>query len=263
MDPNPKSELLPSLYKASLAQSELRAEQISKAQLEHLASSRTPLDAKSFFLTDELSVIAEIKRASPSKGDLAIIDDPLRLALDYEAAGASAVSVLTEMDSFKGSISDLQVVSDGVNIPTLRKDFISTEYQILEAKAFGASMVLLIMLGLTDVEYSRLFRFARELDLEVLVETHSEPEIQRALQQPVSFLGINTRNLNTFETDINLFGELAASLPEHVIRVAESSVRDKQDAALYRESGADSVLVGEALVTGDSKTLIQDFRSVG
>jgi len=263
MDPNPKSELLPSLYRASLEQSNARAESMPLAALQSRADENTPLDAKEFFKTEELSVIAEIKRASPSKGNLAEIENPLELGLQYQEAGASAISVLTEMSGFRGSIEDLDIVSNGVEIPTLRKDFISNQYQVLEAKAFGASLILLIMMGLSDKEYSDLFRFATDQGLGVLVETHSEQEIHRALEQPVSFLGINTRNLNTFETDINLFGELAASLPKDVIKVAESAVRDKQDAALYREHGADAVLVGEALVTGNARSLIQDFRSVG
>jgi len=263
MDPNPKSELLPSLYKASLEQSNARAEVTPLPKLQLIADESSPFDAKKFFNSDELSVIAEIKRASPSKGDLATIEDPLELGLQYQQAGASAISVLTEKSGFKGSLEDLKFVSQGVEIPTLRKDFISNEYQIVEAKAFGASMVLLIMMGLSDAEYSALFNFATEQGLQVLVETHSEQEIKRALEQPVAFLGINTRNLNTFETNINLFGELASLLPADVTRVAESAVRNKQDAALYREYGADAVLVGEALVTGNAKTLIEDFRSVG
>ena len=263
MDPNPKSELLPSLYRASLEQSNARAESLPLAALQRIADEKTPLNAQAFFRTDQLSVIAEIKRASPSKGHLAEIENPLELGLQYQEAGASAISVLTEMSGFRGSIQDLDVVSNGVQIPTLRKDFISNHYQVLEAKAFGASVILLIMMGLNDKEFSELFGFAKDQGLEVLVETHTEQEIQRALEQPVSFLGINTRNLNTFETDINLFGELAASLPEDVIKVAESAVRDRQDAALYREHGADAVLVGEALVTGNAESLIQDFRSIG
>ena len=261
MAQNPKTDLLRGLYKNSLEQSQKRRQQLSLADLASMAGEQTPVDPKPFFLHDELSVIAEIKRASPSKGDLAEIADPLGLAKIYESAGASAISVLTEESGFKGSIHDLDVVSSGVSIPTLRKDFISSEEQILEAKAYGASMVLLIMLGLDDGQYQRLFEFSKQQDLEVLVETHSEQEIERALSQEVTFLGINTRNLNTFETDINLFGTLAGQLPAGVIKIAESAVRGFDDAQNYRQHGADAVLVGEALVTGDAKSLIESFRS--
>ena len=262
MAQSPKTELLKGLYKNSLEQSAKRRLSLPIGELTARAKDQTPLDALSFFRESELSVIAEIKRASPSKGDMAEIKDPLALAKTYEQAGASAISVLTEESGFKGKIEDLGTVSTGVAIPTLRKDFISTEEQILEAKAFGASMVLLIMLGLSDEEYIRLFEFAKQQDLEVLVETHSEGEIERALSQPVNLLGINTRNLNTFETDINLFGHLANQLPSNVIKVAESAVRGVEDARLYRAQGADAVLVGEALVTGNAGLLIRDFRSV-
>ncbi|HEY7796179.1 MAG TPA: indole-3-glycerol phosphate synthase TrpC, partial [Microbacteriaceae bacterium] len=181
MAQNPKTDLLRGLYKNSLEQSQKRRQQLSLADLKSLANQQTPTDPRPFFLNDELSVIAEIKRASPSKGDLAEISDPLALAKIYESAGASAISVLTEESGFKGSLYDLEIVSQGVSIPTLRKDFISTEEQILEAKAYGASMVLLIMLGLDDEQYKNLFQFSKEQGLEVLVETHSEQEIERAL----------------------------------------------------------------------------------
>lgn len=261
MEQNPKTDLLKGLYANALEQSRKRLASISDQTLQSLADYNSPLDPLPFFKSNELSVIAEIKRASPSKGDLAEIADPLALAKIYESAGASAISVLTEESGFKGSIDDLEIVSEGVSIPTLRKDFISTEQQILEAKAYGASMVLLIMLGLDDDQYKRLFEFAKQSGLEVLVETHSEAEIERALTQEVRFLGINTRNLNTFETDIDLFGSLAGQLPKDVIKVAESAVRGVDDAILYRNFGADAVLVGEALVTGDAKSLIESFRS--
>ena len=259
---NPKSDLLTGLYDAALKSTQKRVEQISLDNLKSLTKNQNPLDATSFFRGSEFSVIAEIKRASPSRGHMADITDPVALARIYEGSGASAISVLTEETGFKGSIRDLQEVSSSVSIPALRKDFISVEEQILEAKAYGASMVLLIMLGLDDNQYRQLFDFAKELGLEVLVETHSEEEIERALARDVNFLGINTRNLNTFETDITLFETLANQLPDGVIRVAESSVKNINDAQQYRLAGADAVLVGEALVTGDAKSLIEGFRQL-
>jgi indole-3-glycerol phosphate synthase len=261
MAQNPKTDLLKGLYQASLEQSRRRRENISLSALTQAAERRQPVNPKDFFKSAELSVIAEIKRASPSKGFLAEIQDPLKLARVYESAGASAISVLTEESGFNGRLEDLEVVSNGVNIPTLRKDFISTEEQILEAKAAGASIILLIIMGLEKGLYSELFQFAKSQNLEVLVETHSEAEIEIALTQDVSYLGINTRNLKTFETDINLFGKLADMLPKDVTKIAESAVKGPADAELYRQHGADAVLVGEALVTGDAKSLIESFRS--
>ncbi len=260
MAQNQKSELLAGLYDSALKNTRKRIEEVGLDKLKSLAQARQPLDALGFFEGSELSVIAEIKRASPSRGHLSDIADPVALAKVYENAGASAISVLTEESGFKGSVRDLEQVSGQVSIPTLRKDFISISEQILEAKAFGASMVLLIMLGLDDDQYKELFDYAMELGLEVLVETHSEHEIERAMAREVNLLGINTRNLNTFETDITLFEKLAAQLPEGVIRVAESSVKSIEDAKSYRSAGADAVLVGEALVTGDAKYLIEGFR---
>lgn len=257
---NPKSELLAGLYDSALTNTHKRLEEVGLDKLKSLAQTRQPLDALGFFRGPELSVIAEIKRASPSRGHLADIPDPVALAEIYENAGASAISVLTEETGFNGSIRDLEQVSGYVSIPTLRKDFISISEQILEAKAFGASMVLLIMLGLEDEQYKELFDYAMNLGLAVLVETHSEQEIERAMAREVNLIGINTRNLNTFETDITLFEKLAAQLPKGVIRVAESSVKSIEDAQSYRSAGADAVLVGEALVTGDAKTLIEGFR---
>lgn len=262
MAQNRKAELLKGLYENSLEQSRRLRETISNKKLQALANNNTPVDPRPFFQSNELSVIAEIKRSSPSKGHLAEIKDPLALAKTYEAAGAAAISVLTEQSGFSGSVEDLEIVSAGVNVPTLRKDFISTKEQITEAKAFGASMVLLIMLGLDDDEYKELFEYAAEQGLEILVETHSESEIERALQLPVTFLGVNTRNLNTFETDIDLFGKLVNQLPKGVIKVAESAVTGVEDARLYKQFGADAVLVGEALVKGDAKSLIESFRSL-
>ncbi len=262
MAQNPKSDLLAGLYDSALTNTRKRIEEVGLDRLRSIAQTKKPLDAINFFEGSELSVIAEIKRASPSKGHLSDIADPVALANIYENAGASAISVLTEETGFKGSVRDLEQVSGQVSIPTLRKDFISITEQILEAKAFGASMVLLIMLGLDDDEYKELFDYAMELGLEVLVETHSELEIERALVREVNLLGINTRNLNTFETDITLFAKLAAQLPEGVIRVAESSVKSIETAQNYRSAGADAVLVGEALVTGDAKYLIEEFRQL-
>jgi indole-3-glycerol phosphate synthase len=199
---------------------------------------------------DQIHLIAEIKRESPSKGPLAEIPDPVLLARAYENGGASAISVVTESRRFGGSLGDLAAVSEAVNIPVLRKDFIHTEYQIAEARANGADLVLLIMAGLTDDEATHLLRYTRALGMEALVETHSEAELTRAIGLEARIIGINARDLGTFELDTELFGMLQGLIPPGILKVAESAVAHPQDVTRYREQGAHAVLVGEALVTG-------------
>jgi indole-3-glycerol phosphate synthase len=207
-------------------------------------------------------VLAEIKRASPSRGDLAEITEPVQLAKTYESAGASAISVLTEERKFKGSLADLQAVRKAVAVPLLRKDFIANEQQILEARAFGADIFLLIVAGLDQRTLQRLKRFGEELGMTAFVETHSSDEVQRALDVDARLLGVNARDLSTFETDRNLFGTLVEMIPANVIKVAESAVRNVEDVRHYRGAGADVVLVGEALVTGDAAAMLRDFLAV-
>jgi indole-3-glycerol phosphate synthase len=199
-----------------------------------------------------VGVIAEVKRASPSKGPLADIPDPIALAADYEAGGAVAISVLTEERQFLGSLEDLQAVSQAVSIPVLRKDFITTDYQVVEARAYGADIVLLIMACLSDDEVTRLLTLARSWHMAVLVEAHTLEETQRAVALGADIIGINARDLATFELDPDLFGRLSPLLPANVLKVAESAVASAEDVRHYRRGGADCVLVGEALVTGDS-----------
>ncbi len=221
------------------------------------------LDALEFLAPDErIKVIAEVKRASPSRGDLAEIAEPQALAAQYEAGGASAVSVLTEQRKFKGSLDDLEAVRKAVSIPVLRKDFIGEEYQVLEARAAGADLVLLIVAALPQQTLQRLYAFVRELGMTPLVETHSAEEVARAVDLGSQLIGVNARNLSTFELDRELFGSVADQIPAGVIRVAESAVLDVTDVERYREAGADAVLVGEALVTGDPVATLQSFLSV-
>ena len=256
--------MLAGLFKAALDDSLLRERELPLKALEELAlSSAQPVDAeRSLAKSSRMRLIAEIKRASPSKGDLAPIPDAAEQGAGYELAGADAISVLTERTGFKGSLADLKAVSAATKIPTLRKDFISTEYQLLEARANGAAMALLILAGLEVADYLRLKKFAEQIGLRVLVETHTEAEIQIASESGAKLIGINTRNLETFKTDIGLFERLALQLPEDCVRIAESSVKDVADVRRYREAGADAVLVGEALVTGDYRQLIPEFISV-
>lgn len=211
---------------------------------------------------DRIKVIAEVKRASPSRGDLAEIAEPDALAAQYESAGASVVSVLTEERKFKGSLADLEAVRKAVSIPVLRKEFIGEEYQILEARAAGADLVLLIVAALDQATLQQLFTFTRELGMTPLVETHSDVEVARAVDLGAQLIGVNARNLSTFELDRELFGRVADQIPAGVIRVAESAVLDVSDVQRYREAGADAVLVGEALVTNDPAATLQSYLSV-
>lgn len=256
--------MLAELFAAARADAELRERDLPLSQLEALALEKpSPADVYTALApTSTIKLIAEIKRASPSKGDLAEISDPVALGLGYQSAGAHAISVLTERTGFKGSLSDLESVSAAVDIPTLRKDFISNDYQILEARAAGAAMVLLILAELSEPDFHRLNSFAHDLGLGVLVETHSEGEIDLAVAAGSKLIGINTRDLKTFKTDIALFEKMADRLPADSIKVAESSVREISDVVRYRNAGADVVLVGEALVTGDFKSLIPQIVSV-
>lgn len=170
--------------------------------------------------------------------------------------------MLTEESGFNGSLDDLVQARVQATIPLLRKDFISTEYQILEARASGADFILLILAWLPESRYLELFKFAHELGMGVLVETHSLDEIEVANQSGAKLIGINTRNLENFKTDIGLFEQMASALDPQAIKVAESSVSKLDDVVRYREAGADCVLVGEALVTGDPALLIPSFTSV-
>jgi indole-3-glycerol phosphate synthase len=211
-----------------------------------------------------LSVIAEVKRRSPSKGDLADIPDPAALARSYAAGGADAISVLTEQRRFGGSLDDLRAVRAAVETPLLRKDFIVTSYQVLEARAAGADLVLLIVAALDDQTLARLHTEARELGLTALVEVHDEAEIDRALAVGAELVGVNARNLKTLAVDPDTFGRLAGRLPAEVVKVAESGVTGPADAARYASEGADVVLVGEALVKdGEPAAAVAAMKDAG
>lgn len=207
----------------------------------------------------QVKIIAEVKRASPSRGDLAAIPDPAAQARKYEQGGASAISVLTEGRRFKGSLADLEAVKGAVGVPVLRKDFIANEYQVLEARAAGADLVLLIVAALDQPELHRLRALVGELGMTALVETHSAEEVARAVDAGARLIGVNARDLTTFDLDRDLFGRLADTIPEGVIRVAESAVHTPADVARYRAAGADVVLIGEALVTGDPVATLHSF----
>lgn len=256
--------MLESLFAAAEKDSAAREQATSFQELvSKVPDLAKPVDVyQSLAKVDRIKVIAEIKRASPSRGELSEIPNPADLAIGYEQSGADAISVLTERTGFRGSLKDLVEVSNSVSIPTLRKDFISNKYQILEARVAGASFVLLILSYLDQQTAAELMKFAQELNLGVLLETHNEKEIAVASDLGGQLIGINTRDLKTFITDLSLFERMSDSLPENAIRVAESSVKSVEDVRRYREAGADAVLVGEALVTGDWQSLLKQFVQV-
>lgn len=244
--------MLADLVAGAREDAQSREELLSLDQLAARASQAGPVRDGAHLPAGQpqVGIIAEIKRASPSKGPLANIPDPVWLAGQYEAGGASAISVLTEQRRFLGSLEDLQSVAQAVEIPVLRKDFITTEYQVVEARAHGASIVLLIMAALDDQTASRLLGVAREWGMSALVEAHSADEVRRAVDLGAEIIGINARDLTTFEVDLGLFARLRELIPDAVAAVAESAVKTPEDVATYRAAGADYVLVGEALVTG-------------
>ncbi|WP_306233301.1 indole-3-glycerol phosphate synthase TrpC [Agrococcus beijingensis] len=258
--------MLDALTAGALEDAARRRESLPTDRLEAMAlQSRTPLDAVTILATPKPDsagphIIAEVKRASPSKGALADIPEPAVLAAAYQAGGASAISVLTEERRFLGSLDDLRAVRAEVTIPVLRKDFIADEYQLLEARAFGADIVLLIVASLAPARLVELHRFATSLGLSVLVEVHDEREIDAALDAEARILGVNTRDLKTFTMHPERFAELRARIPAGTVAVAESGVRSVADVARYRQDGADAVLVGEALVTdGDPRSRVAEF----
>jgi indole-3-glycerol phosphate synthase len=228
-----------------------------EAQVAQLAPPRDPMPA---FRAPGLSVIAEVKRRSPSKGELADIPDPAALATAYAAGGADAISVLTEQRRFGGSLEDLRTVRAAVPTPLLRKDFVVTGYQLLEARAAGADLVLLIVAALDDPLLHDLHQQALELGLTVLTEVHDEAEVERALALQAHLVGVNARNLKTLEVHADTFARLAALLPADVVKVAESGIGGRDDAARVADQGADVVLVGEALVRhGDPQAAVAEL----
>lgn len=202
----------------------------------------------------QLQVIAEMKRASPSKGMIKEGANPVAQALAYEKAGAACISVLTDQQFFKGSFADLKEVAEAVQIPLLCKEFIVDEKQIDRAKAAGASVVLLIVAALSDAQLNRLHTYATGLGLEVLVEVHDVDELTRALQVDATLIGVNNRDLKTFTVDLQRTEEIAAAFPFHENRVliSESGIVDGADAVQVASVGARAVLVGESLMRSDS-----------
>lgn len=243
----------------------VRMETTSIDDLKAAAHRQEPaLDPMPAFRADGVSVIAEVKRASPSKGALASITDPAALAQNYAAGGAAAISVLTEQRRFHGSLDDLRAVRARVQVPVLRKDFITTSYQLWEARAAGADMALLIVAALEQDALVSLVERSRSIGLTPLVEVHDEEETARAVDAGADLIGVNARNLKTLEVDRGTFERLVPAMPEHVVSVAESGVRGTHDVIEYGRLGANVVLVGETLVRGDDpRASVADLVAAG
>lgn len=209
---------------------------------------------------DQLAIIAEVKRASPSAGTIANDVDPGEKAKEYQQQGAEAISVLTDKTFFKGTMSDLAIVHDAVTIPVLRKDFIIDRLQIVQAVAGGADAILLIAAALPGAELLNLTTAAVELNLDVLVEVHNEEELQRAIDVGATIIGINNRDLTTFEVNLSVTEELSELMPNDVVVVSESGYKTADDVRLAHQCGVNAILVGEALMRGE--TTIDQLRTV-
>jgi indole-3-glycerol phosphate synthase len=230
------------------------------------AAEKTPqaLDAFAALRQPGVGVIAEVKRSSPSKGALADIPDPAELATEYAAGGARAISVLTEENYFRGSLDDLDAVRAAVRVPVLRKDFIISSYQVHEARAHGADLVLLVVAALEQNALVALRERIESLGMTALVEIHDEAEADRALAAGAQVIGINARDLRTLKVDMSVFERVAPGLPTGVVKIAESGVRDARDLLRYASVGADAVLIGEGLVTKKSpRDAVADLVTVG
>jgi indole-3-glycerol phosphate synthase len=235
---------------------DLAARRLPMGQLqEALETAPEVLDCLPFLISSEVSVIAEVKRSSPSKGALASIGDPAGLAATYEEAGAQVVSVLTEQRRFGGSLADLDAVRKAIDLPILRKDFMIDEYQFYEARAHGADVVLLIVAALSKNQLEDYFHLSTELGMRSLIEVHTNDELERALDISPEIIGVNSRNLKTLEVDSRAFAELIPQIPSSIARVAESGISTREEVVFAQECGATAILVGEALVRSESPSV--------
>ena len=242
-----------------------RQRAVSLDELKELARKAAPVkDAYGALAGDGVSVIAEVKRCSPSKGALAAIADPAALAVDYEAGGAHVISVLTERRRFGGSLADLADVRAAVDVPLLRKDFVVSSYQLWEARAHGADMVLLIVAALDQPALVSLVERAESIGLLPLVEVHTEAELDRAVTAGARVIGVNARDLTTLQVNRGVFTRLAPRIPGSVVKIAESGVRGPHDLLAYAGAGADAILVGESVVVGGNpRAAVADLVTAG
>ena len=238
---------------------DLTARRIPMGQLHEALELAPPVrDCLPLLLSEQISLIAEVKRSSPSKGSLATITDPAGLAAQYEEAGAHVVSVLTEQRRFGGSLADLDAVRKAVDLPILRKDFMIDDYQFYEARARGADVVLLIVAALSKNQLDDYFHLAKELGMRSLIEVHTHDELERALEISPDIIGVNSRNLKTLDVDAQAFAELIPKIPSTIARVAESGISTRQEVEFAQQCGATAILVGEALVRSGSPSVAID-----
>jgi len=239
----------------------LRKQGVPLATLEErIARRKAPLDFAAALHGDQMRLIAEVKRASPSRGILCPDFEPVTLATKYAQGGAAAISVLTEENYFGGSLDHLVAIREAVKLPLLRKDFIFDPYQVYETAAYGADALLLIVAMLDQKQLEELLSLSHSLGLKCLVEVHNEAEVDRALLSKAKIIGINNRGLNTFNIDINTTHRLRPLLPQGKIVVSESGISNRRDIKKLREWGVNAVLIGEALVTaGDIPTKIREL----
>ena len=230
----------------------LRRRSLPLSSLEKLITQRqAPLDLADALGGTPTRLIAEVKQASPSRGVLRPDFNPVELAKEYALGGAAAISVLTEVNYFGGSIDHLAAIRKAVSLPLLRKDFIFSPYQVYESRAYGADALLLIVAILEQEQLEGLLSLSHSLGLKCLVEVHNEDEVDRALRSGAKIIGINNRDLTTFDVDINTTRRLRPLLPREQIVVSESGIGSRRDVKKLKEWGVNAVLIGEALVTAD------------
>ncbi|CAB4603360.1 MAG: indole-3-glycerol phosphate synthase TrpC [Actinobacteria bacterium] len=230
---------------------------------EEVLRTPKPIDALTKFTPGALHVIAEVKRASPSKGDLAEISDPVALAKSYADGGATAISVLTEQRRFKGSLADFKAVRAAVTVPMLQKDFVVDSYQIDEGFVAGGNLFLLIVAALNDEQLRGLFEYGETLGLRALVEVHNQEELERATALKPSFIGVNSRNLKDLSVDFQTFEKLIPQIDSSIIAVAESGIASRSETKRLEELGAKAILVGETLVKAQNPiAMIRELRGI-
>ncbi len=249
-----KGQLLDEIMSWKRQEVPARMAEMPETDLQALLAFTPPaVDFAAALARPGVSLIAEVKRASPSKGLIARDFDPVGLALTYADGGARAISCLTDSRYFQGQLAYLTSIKEAfqsrsIQLPVLRKDFIYHPYQVLEARVAGADAILLIMAVLGDADYRDLLAYARELGMEALVEVHDEVELERALRAAPRVVGVNNRDLRTFEVDLSTTARLRPLIPDDVLLVAESGIRGAGDVTTLREMGVDAILVGESLV---------------